>query len=712
METVLRFTPAIALLFLSPVVLLSAAEAPARMLTSSQEVRGLNREEAAQGLPVSVRGVLTFVARNSLTFTVDDGVGIWVNARPSNNPPSAAQKLRVGDLVEVRGRSHTGLFAPIIAADQVVVLGRLALPAARPVAAAGLALGSNDCQRVEIMGVVETAQIVSDGPDSGALKLAVSTSVGRFDTMLSEKIQQSPRDLVDAEVSVVGVFVAYRNSRGQFQGGRIFSNSSEDLRISLPPKHDPFDVPLVGLRDIMVFSPREPDLHRRRVKGVVTLCVPGHYFFLQDGSSALKVNTLQFDQLLPGETVEASGFFHLESQKAEMYGADFRRLGHMAKIAPAEITAADVMVPPSKAVYSPVRDYDEHLVALRGRLLEVNHAANGLPVLTIESDDVLVPVRFSTAQDFAKVINLRPGSELSITGICSVSFSKLPGLAEEERPTAFGLLLRGVDDVRILKAASWWTRGRLLAALGLTGALLLVFLVWSAVLRRTVEVKSTKLVSEMRARRDAEVEFESTLRERNRLAADLHDTTEQALTGLAIQLEVGQTLRETDPQRSFQHLSLALQLLDRSREDLRRSIWNLRANPLDQGTFVEALQQVAADRSIGIPLQISVVSDGPPRPLEDFVAGNLILLAQEGITNAIKHAEAGQIGLKLEYGEKTVSLTVWDDGRGFDPRTAVGLKEGHFGLQGMRERIKRLAGAFEVRSVPGQGTSIMAMVPS
>jgi signal transduction histidine kinase len=359
-----------------------------------------------------------------------------------------------------------------------------------------------------------------------------------------------------------------------------------------------------------------------------------------------------------------------------------------------------------------VRDFDENLVSLRGRLLDVNSAAPGLPVLLIESDDTLVPVRFSKAQDFTKVINLRPGSELSITGVCAVSFDKFPGLGEERRPAAFGLLLRDLDDIRILNAASWWTRGRLLAALGLTGALLLVFLVWSAMLRRKVEVKSTKLVSEMRARRDAEVEFESTLRERNRLAADLHDTTEQALTGLAIQLEVGQALHNAEPKRSLQHFSLALQMLDRSREDLRRSIWNLRANPLDHGTFFEALQQVAADRSIGIPSQILVASEGEARPLEDFVAGNLILLAQEGITNAIKHAKADQIGLKLDYQEKTVSLTVWDDGQGFDPKTAASLKEGHFGLQGMRERIKRLAGTFEIRSSPGKGTSIVATVPS
>lgn len=691
---------------------LLAADASTRLLTSCSEVRGLNREEAAQDISVSVRGVVTYLGQNSLTFSVDDGVGIWVNARPSKNPAKAVQKLHAGDVVEVRGKSHAGLFAPIIVADRVAVVGRQALPVARPIRAAGLALGTNDCQRVEIAGVVETVEIAADGPDAGALKLTVATPIGRFDYLVSEKTRYAPRDLVDAEVSVVGVFLAYRNLRGQVQGGKISSNFADDLRIVRPPQQDAFEVPLVALREIMVFSPNEPDLHRRRVKGVVTLSVPGQYFYLQDGGSALKVTTRSSEYLPPGESVEASGFFHLENQKAEMAWAAIRRLGPVEKITPFEIAAADVMITPRNGIYSPVRDLDEHLVSLRGRLLDVNSTAPGLPVLMIESDDMLVPVRFSTAQDFTKISKLRSGSELSITGVCSVSFDKFPGLGEERRPASFGLLLRDVDDVRILNEASWWTRGRLLAALGLTGGLLLVFLVWSAMLRRTVEVKSTKLVSEMRARRDAEVEFESTLRERNRLAADLHDTTEQALTGLAIQLEVGQTLRETDPQRSFQHASLALQLLDRSREDLRRSIWNLRANPLDHGTFSEALQQVAADRSIGISAEILVASEGESRPLEDFVAGNLILLAQEGITNAIKHAEAKQIGLKLEYREKTVSLTVWDDGRGFDPKTAAGLKEGHFGLQGMRERIKRLAGTFEIRSFPGKGTSIVATVPA
>jgi signal transduction histidine kinase len=241
--------------------------------------------------------------------------------------------------------------------------------------------------------------------------------------------------------------------------------------------------------------------------------------------------------------------------------------------------------------------------------------------------------------------------------------------------------------------------------------ILLLALAWVAMLRRRVALRSAQLAEEMRARRDAAVEFESTLRERSRLAVDLHDTTEQSLTGLAFQLEATEALQDRSPERSQQHLALARQLLGRSREDLRRSIWNLRANPLEKNTLTEALREVAADRSAGMTVRILVQCEGTPRPLPDFVAGNLLLLAQEGITNALKHARPAQIELHLKFTERAVSLVIHDDGIGFDPATANGPQDGHFGLQGMRERIKRLGGRLDIKSAPGAGSIITATVP-
>jgi signal transduction histidine kinase len=226
-----------------------------------------------------------------------------------------------------------------------------------------------------------------------------------------------------------------------------------------------------------------------------------------------------------------------------------------------------------------------------------------------------------------------------------------------------------------------------------------------------VAVRSRQLADAMRERRDAAVEFESTLRERSRLAADLHDTLEQSLTGLALQLEASEALRAREADRSQQHMTLAKQVLDRSREDLRRSIWNLHTNPLEAANLTEALREIAANRSAGLGLRIVVQTQGATRPLPDFVAGNLLLLVQEGITNAIKHAQPTQIRLELEFAPKAVSIAIVDDGQGFDVDQAAGPKEGHFGLQGMRERIKRLGGHLRVESRRGHGTRVRAVVP-
>jgi signal transduction histidine kinase len=124
------------------------------------------------------------------------------------------------------------------------------------------------------------------------------------------------------------------------------------------------------------------------------------------------------------------------------------------------------------------------------------------------------------------------------------------------------------------------------------------------------------------------------------------------------------------------------------------------------------LRDVAAGLSTRNPVQTRVTVNGEARELPDFIAGHLLLLAQESMTNAIKHAHPKNIHIALEFDESSVELCVHDDGAGFDPGHAPGLAEGHLGLQGMRERMKRLGGEVKVESSPGHGTTIRAIVPS
>ena len=681
------------------------------LLTTCAAVRALSESQAARGLPVHVKAVVTLVPSDAPgRLTVDDGTGIWVAAQPSSEAETSVGQARVGDVVEIEGHTHEGRFAPTITIARLRIVGRAKLPPARHLAYLGSESGLHDSQRVTISGIVQSAASLPRGTHS-ELKLLVSTPTGPFTFVLSDDSPFAATNLIDSAVSLTGVFRAYFNSRRQFLGVRIYTNDPGDLHIVQAAVADAFAAPELSLAEATAFSAQGSDGHRRRVRGTVTLCKPGQYFYLQADKQGLRINTHQTAGLEPGDFVEAAGFFQLQRNRAEMTEALFRRLDHGEQVQPVEITRQQALVSEPRTDAPQTQDFDDFLVALRGTLVSVDRKL-GEPIrLNLESDGVLVPAEFSEPPDPKFLASLQPESVLRVTGVCDLIYSEtLPG-ANWPSPIGLRLLLRGPSDVEVLTVASWWTLARLEAALGVSVVVVLIILGWVALLRRQVTLRSTQLAGEMRARRDAAVEFETTLRERNRLAADLHDTTEQSLTGLAFQLEATGALQNKAPERSQHHLALARQLLNRSREDLRRSIWNLRATVLESKTLAEALQEVAANRSEDLAVRIVVTCEGPEHALPESVAGNLLLFAQEGITNALKHARATQIDLRLSFPGRDVALTIGDDGIGFVLEDVDGPKEGHFGLQGMRERIKRLGGRFEISSAPGRGTTVAAIVP-
>ena len=681
------------------------------LLTTCAAVRALSESQAARGLPVHVKAVVTLVPSDAPgRLTVDDGTGIWVAAPPSSEAETSVGQARVGDVVEIEGHTHEGRFAPTITIARLRIVGRAKLPPARHLAYLGSESGLHDSQRVTISGIVQSAASLPRGNHS-ELKLLVSTPTGPFTFVLSDDSPFAATNLIDSAVSLTGVFRAYFNSRRQFLGVRIYINDPGDLHIVHAAVADAFAAPELSLAEATAFSAQGSDGHRRRVRGTVTLCKPGQYFYLQADKQGLRINTHQTAGLEPGDFVEATGFFQLQRNRAEMTEALFRRLDHGEPVQPVEITRQQAVVSEPRTNAPPTQDFDDFLVALRGTLVSIDRKL-GEPIrLNLESDGVLVPAEFSEPPDPKFLASLRHASVLRVSGVCDLIYSESLPVVNWPSPIGLRLLLRAPSDVEIIATASWWTPERLETALGIAAVVVLIFLAWVALLRRQVTLRSTQLADEMRARRDAAVEFETTLRERNRLAADLHDTTEQSLTGLAFQLEATGALQSKAPERSQQHLALARQLLNRSREDLRRSIWNLRATQLEKNTLAEALQEIATDRSAGLTVEITVAIEGEQRALTDLVAGNLLLLAQEGITNALKHAQPARVELHLSFALHAVTLVIRDDGVGFDPSTVEGPKEGHFGLQGMRERMKRLGGRVEIKSAPKSGTTLTATVP-
>jgi signal transduction histidine kinase len=206
--------------------------------------------------------------------------------------------------------------------------------------------------------------------------------------------------------------------------------------------------------------------------------------------------------------------------------------------------------------------------------------------------------------------------------------------------------------------------------------------------------------------RHVEARFAVVMKERNRIAREIHDTLAQGLAGIGLHLSAIE--HEPSVAGREQHVETARRLVKASLAEARRSVWNLRPEYLDHSNLVSGLARMAADVSEGGDVHIDVYTSGVPRPVIADVETNMFRIAQEAVANAIRHAGARQIQINLQFDHDTARLTIADDGRGFDPAsTATG-----FGLLSMRERAAQIGAGFRVESRPSAGTSVTLTVPT
>ncbi|MBE2221803.1 MAG: GAF domain-containing sensor histidine kinase [Anaerolineae bacterium] len=198
------------------------------------------------------------------------------------------------------------------------------------------------------------------------------------------------------------------------------------------------------------------------------------------------------------------------------------------------------------------------------------------------------------------------------------------------------------------------------------------------------------------------------VRERNRLAREIHDTLAQGLTAVSLQLESADILLETgtNPEKAHLAVQQALSLTRANLDEARRSVMDLRAAPLEGRTLAEALTALA--HTLDDLLDIHTTITGAGRPLSPRIEIGLYRIAQEALTNIRRHAQATEAKLTLVITPKSVKLTVVDNGRGFDTEA---VPNGRFGLIGMNERVKLLGGSFTLESHTQVGTEITVTIP-
>jgi signal transduction histidine kinase len=196
----------------------------------------------------------------------------------------------------------------------------------------------------------------------------------------------------------------------------------------------------------------------------------------------------------------------------------------------------------------------------------------------------------------------------------------------------------------------------------------------------------------------------SILEERNRLAFELHDAVSQKLFGLVLTAESAATLLDRDPGQARQQLGRLSELAQEALDELRALILELRPPDLARDGLCIALRKhVEVLRSLhDVPIDLRVddaVSAGPRRDAE------VLRIAQEALHNALRHARATEVRVRLAAEDGRLALEVADDGAGFEPEDPA-LRSTRLGLTSMEERAERLGGRLTIRSAPGAGTTV------
>lgn len=682
-------------------------------LTSIAQVRKLDRATLATTPKVHLVGVVTFHEQETgLTYIHDSTAGI---ALATGVPSRLSTQVGTGCRVEVEGVAMEGKFSPVVsgidgAPPRVRVLGRAPLPAPLAVGAEELAYGVHEGRWIELHGVVRSLEAKlydtregdfveeSDAENVPAattrLSIELGTVAGRFTVIIPWKADRTPPGhFLESRIRLRAVLGSIVNQRNQWAGVLLYTPSLDHVTIERPPLVDPFSLPLVRTDEILRFKPDRPDEERVRVQGTVTVIQPRYRLFLASDHGPLEVQSRHSQtDLRPGTRVDVVGYPALLGSRVVLQNAVFKRIGVEAPPRPIETTRTEAMA----------RYMDGALVRIRGTLMQTTMRGTAR-MLLVETEDSILEISFTrnlSADDLTRIQKLKPGSELAINGIAQVhSAAEWSG---GTRPYSLSMLVQDVSDIEVTRHPPWWTVGRLLSLVGLLLTTIVLGLVWVYLLQRRVE-RQTSIIRQ-------NLEREAVWEERSRIARDIHDDVGAALTQISLLGELGRRegLPAEDVKRQLERIASKAREAVRSLDEI---VWTVNPRNDSIARTSSYLCQAAQDLLAGtsIRCRLDVPDDLPEIGLGARARHHLFLAMKESVHNVIKHSGATEMHLRLAADTSGFSLTVADNGRGFD---CSELKTHRSGIDNLRRRLKEVGGVCEIASSKEGGTSITLRIPS
>ena len=477
---------------------------------------------------------------------------------------------------------------------------------------------------------------------------------------------------------------------------QIMIQSLADVRIAPGTTGNPFDAQPIDRNPPLLDELADPT--PRKTVGTVTARWQNKVM-LQTACDESLIAELRDGTDLPaiGESVEAAGIPVTDLYRIHLAESVWRKSSKATvnPESPSATTLESLFKSKGDGEFIMNPKFFGRVLTVNGTLREFVMDERGERRLLLENGGHTIQIDCSNAPDAYKA---ETGSRISATGVCVLdSDFWRPSLPFPKNNSLF-LVARHPDDIVVLKRPPWWTPTRFLVAAIVMAGVIVTILIWNAALRVLVRRKSREVVK-AQARK---LESELRMAERSRLAADLHDSLSQNLTVIGYQVSAAKnTLGEKDP-ATTECLDTAAKMIRSCRTDLRRCLWDLRSDVLDETDFAEAIRKTVAP--VAGSASVTVRFSGPRAAISDSTAHGVLNAVRELVANAVRHGGAANIRIAGEVHAGTLNISVRDDGCGFDTSTRPGQTDGHFGLDGIIERVERLGGTFEIESSPGSGT--------
>ena len=497
------------------------------------------------------------------------------------------------------------------------------------------------------------------------------------------------RALVDARIELTGLVKRGISSERKFVGTCLAIGGVGDLRTLVPPPADPFDFP--ALPRLFYIGPRDvARLDKCSARGTVLAVWQKRHLLLRADDGRLIGVDLASDETPPryGARITAAGYpttdlFRLNLTRARVRVDDDTPI---AEEPPERLSADRFLLPPFDGSHNYNNTLFGRLLSVRGIVRATPPPQKGDGEVLLECEGLMLPVDFSACP--SRTADLELDSLVEVTGRCIFETARWQPADVLPRIKGLALVIRKPDDVRVLANPPWWTPGRLSVVIILLLAALIGVYARSRLLRRIARVK---------------------FKERTQLAVELHDSLSQTLAGLACQIAAAKDDFEDSPRHSLQKLTTAEQMLNSCRTELKNCLFDLRNDTMGEKTFHAAILRTV--EPFAGEAEIRVLFCVRRTDFDDATVHAVLAIVRELVANAIRHGHATRIRVSGAKDASSLSFSVADNGCGFDPERCAGPDEGHFGLDGIRERVEQLDGTFSITSSPDGGTKAVIRLP-